>query len=80
MLLDQVSCADISADYVESCLARLHVIPKCNEWPPNAEVRPYGALNNPFYILPFDLGQSSHKTIPASKSLATFPKMSAQDN
>jgi hypothetical protein len=33
-------------------MACLHVIYKCNEWPPNAEARPYRALNNPFNILP----------------------------
>jgi hypothetical protein len=52
MLLNQVSCSNIRAHHIESRLARLHIIPKCSGWPPNAEANSYRALNNPFHILP----------------------------
>jgi hypothetical protein len=52
MFLDQVSCANVSTHYIKSCLARLHVVSNCNGRSPDAEARPYKALNDPFYIFP----------------------------
>jgi hypothetical protein len=32
----------------------LDIVPKSGGWPPNAEARPDGALDNPLYVFSFD--------------------------
>jgi hypothetical protein len=44
----------IKVHSVEASLACLYIVPKSGSWPPDAEARPDGALNNPLYVLPFN--------------------------
>jgi hypothetical protein len=74
VLLNQVSCANIGAHWVESRLTRLHIIPKCNGWPPNAEARPYRVLNNPFHILPLTQVILHIKPLLHPRAWPPFPK------
>jgi hypothetical protein len=54
VLLNQVSRANEGTNIIESLLASFGIIFKHNSWPSEAEARPYGALDNPLYVFPFN--------------------------